>query len=265
MSITVAPIPGGPPAVQVTVDGGGATMTAVVLKRTANGATEKAPIQPSTGVTTSTVQDYLIPWDTDVVYVATVTTSGGTTSYTAAAVNLSATDAWAIHPVFPQRSITIDRQYPTGGLVVTGWTSAVRASTANEHKIIGSPFPVVTTTGNRAGLRGVLTLLAEADTDRDAVVTLLDDQTPILFRYPTSIGAAWEDGFYSVGDYTEEQTAPRGGGWWKISLPLARVQPPAVTTAPVWDYPTITTTFADYADLTASFADYPSLTADKRL
>jgi hypothetical protein len=57
-------------------------MTGVVLKRTANGATEKTPIQPKPGGTSSTVQDYLIPWDTDVVYTATVTTAGGTSTDT---------------------------------------------------------------------------------------------------------------------------------------------------------------------------------------
>jgi hypothetical protein len=264
MAVTVTPIVGGPPAVEVTVTGG-ATMTAATLKRTANGTTEKAPIQPKTGVTSSTVQDYLIPWDVDVVYTATVTTAGGTTTYTAAAVNLSATDAWAIHPVFPQRSITIDRQNPTGGIVVAGWTSTTRPAEASEHRIVGNPFPVFTTIGSRQSLRGTLTLFAERQTDRDSVTLLIDDQTPILFRYPASIGAGWEDGFYNVGDYTEDQIGPRGGGWWKISLALTRVQPPAVTTVAGWDYPTITATFADYADLTASFADYQALTADREL
>jgi hypothetical protein len=264
MAVTVTPIVGGPPAVTVTVTAS-AAMTGVVLKRTAGGATEKTPIQPKPGSTSSTVQDYLIPWDTDVVYTATVTTAGGTSTDTAAAVNLSATDAWAIHPVFPQRSITIDRQNPTGGIVVTGWASVARPAQANEHRIVGNPFPVFTTIGSRQALRGTLTLLAERETDRNAVTLLIDDQTPILFRYPASIGAGWEDGFYNVGDYAEEQQAPRGGGWWKISLALTRVQAPPVTTVAGWDYPTITTTFADYADLTASFADYQALTADREL
>lgn len=264
MPVTVAPIPGGPPAVTVTVTAP-AAMTGIVLKRTGGGATERTPIQPKTGSTSATVQDYLIPWDTDVVYTATITTAGGTTTDTAAAVNLSASDAWAIHPVFPQRSITIDRQHPTGGLLVTGWTSAARPAQATEHRIVGNPFPVFTTIGSRQSLRGTLTLLAERETDRNAVTLLIDDQTPILFRYPKSIGSGWEDGFYAVGDYAEEQQAPRGGGWWKISLALTRVQAPPVTTASGWDYPTITATFADYDDLTASFADYPSLTAGREL
>jgi hypothetical protein len=178
-------------------------------------------------------------------------------------MNLSATDAWAIHPVFPQLSVTIDRQNPTGGLFVAGWAAAARKATAMVHTVIGSPFPVVTTMGGRQALEGTLTLFAEKENDRANLIALVNDQTPILFRYPTSIGSGWEDGFYSVGDYSGgAASAPRGGGWWKISLPLTRVQAPPVTTVAGWDYPTITATFADYADLTASFADYQSLTAE---
>lgn len=265
MSITVSPIAGGVPGIEITVTGGGAVMTAVTLRRTANGVTALTPVQPATGGTTATVLDYLLPWDADVAYAATVTTSGGTTVYTAASVNVTSTDAWAIHPVFPQLSVSIDRTVPTGGVFTGSWAGATRPPRFTEHDVIDAPFPVVTTVGQRGGLRGNLTLWAENPEDRDAVVALITDQTPILFRYPDALGVPWEDGFYAVADYGEEQVGTSRGGWWKLTLALIRTAPPASTVQVAWDYPTITATFADYAALTAAFADYPSLRANRRL
>jgi hypothetical protein len=235
------------------------------LKRTADGATEKTPIQPKTGATSSTVQDYLIPWDTDVVYTATVTTARRH-HHRYRGCGEPVRDGRVGDPPGVPATVADDRPAePHRRDLRRRLDRSARPADASEHRIVNNPFPVFTTIGSRQSLRGTLTLFAERETDRDAVTLLIDDQTPILFRYPTSIGAGWEDGFYNVGDYAEDQIGPRGGGWWKISLNLTRVQPPPVTTVAGWDYPTIAATFADYADLTASFADYPSLTADREL
>lgn len=266
MSITVTPVTGGPPMVQVTVTGGGPTMTAIVLKRTANGVTEKARWQPATGGTTATVQDVEIPWDTDVVYAATVTTSGGTSTYTAAPVTVSASDAWAIHPVYPQRSVIIDQQHPTGlGVTVAAMSEFVRASTATTHRIIGSPFPVTTTIGSRAAATGTMTLTSASSSDAANLWTLVDDQTPILIRFPDSFGVDFENGFYAIGDVASARVGVATEQRRLFTLPLTRVQAPAVLLqSAAWDYPTIVGSFTDYADLTATFADYAALTANRR-
>jgi len=261
--ITVTPITGGAPAVAVAVDGS-AAMTAVTLKRTADGVTVVAPIQPKTGVSVSTVQDYEIPWDTDVTYTATVTTAGGTTTYTSTTVQVSSTDAWAIHLAYPQRSVIIDQPNPVTGIFVLSKATATRAAQSTEHQVIGSPFPIIVTTGSRRSVRGSMVVNTTDAADEAALNLLLDDQTPILIRFPAAMDAGWEDGYYSIGDVTVDQPGTRGDPRRFFTLPFVRVTRPAVTTERAWDYPALTAAFADYAALTAAFADYGALTANER-
>lgn len=263
--VTVVPISGGAPAVQVTIDGG-ATITAVTLKRTAGGATDLARIQPATGHPTASVQDYEIPWDADVTYTAAVTTGSGTTSYTSTAVRVSASAAWAIHPAYPQRSVTIDQQHPTvsTGICVVAVNTVTRPAVSTEHRIYGSAFPVVTTFGSRQSARGGIVLTTSTLSDSAALDQLLDDQTPILIRFPAAFGVGWEDGFYSIGDVTVDRPGLAADPRRTYTLPFTRVRPPAVTTQSGWDYPTITETFADYQSITDTFADYPALSENRR-
>lgn len=263
MTIAVAPTTTDVPGVGITVTAA-ATITAIQLFRTANGVTELTRVQPRTGATTAYVEDYELDWDVPVTYKATYTASTSFTE-TADPITVTSTSVWAIHPVFPASlSVQIDQPAAVGDTWIISIGTATRAANATTHLVIGSPYPVIVTTGPRLAGTGTAVIGTASDAAEEALWALLNDQSPILLRIPDSFGANFSNGFYSVGDVTLERLGVASLGMRQFTLPLTRVAAPAVTQQLAWDYATLTATFPDYASLTAAFADYGSLTADVR-
>lgn len=252
---------GGPPGVTVTITAA-ANITSLALYRSANGVKTLTSVQPRTGATTAQATDYQLPWDTDVTYSATYSTGSGNITDTAAPINVSATGGWMIHPVFPLLSV------PLTGVDI--WTISVetasRAATASTlHNIVGSRYPVVVTSGPRQADTLTITLGAGTPEAEAAIWAVIDDLTPLLIRYPVSMGTSFDEGFYAVGDVTADRLGAAAGEPFRLfTLPITRVGTPAVTQQLAWDYPTLTASFADYGSLTAAFADYGSVVANRR-
>jgi hypothetical protein len=264
VTVTVALTPGPEPGIDVTVTSTG-TMTAVTLWRVVGTLQEKVRLQPIPGATSRTVTDFELPWGVPVSYKATVTTSGGTTSSSSEQITIDSTIAWLIHPNLTSLSMPLDQQNASlMGVVSLG--DATYGSTATVHQVIGANLPIVTWVGPR--LAPVLTMtVATVDVDEEnALRTVVNDQTPLLFRFPASWGLNWDDGYYHVGDVTVGRVIQYAGDPRRtFTLPLTRVAAPAGLQAPVWDYPSLAAAFPDYPSMAAAYADYPSLTANVRL
>lgn len=263
MSVTVTVAPSEQEfAVVVTIGtSDGSQMTAVTLSRIANGVTEQTRVQPYVGLASSVVTDPEPEWDTPVVYQAVVTHGGTTETVLSAPIMVSPTDAWAVHPTKPWLSVCIDQQDPTEiGVASLGDLS--RPSTASEHIPVGSDLPVYITVGPRLSSRGTMSIATVTLDDARALDALLNDQTPILIRFPSAWGMGFEDGYYQVLDQTSSRPNPYGGDPARIyALAIVRVSAPAGEQESLWDYPSLTDQMADYGTIHNSFADYPSLTA----
>jgi hypothetical protein len=266
VTVTTALTSGPEPGLDVTVAAtGGGTMTAVTLWRLVGSTAEKTRLQPATGGTTSTVTDFELPWGVPVSYRATITTSGGTETLTSAETTVDSTIAWLIHPNIPSLSLPLDQQNPElMGIVSLG--DALIGATSTVHQIIGANLPVVTWVGPRLAPALTATVATVTVDEQNALFTILNDQTPLLVRFPTEWGVNWADGYYHVGDVTVGRVIQYAGDPRRtFTLPLTPVAAPAGLQAPVWDYPTLAADFDDYPSMSAAFADYPSLTANVRL
>lgn len=155
---------------------------------------------------------------------------------------LDVTEAWLIHPTFSSLSKSIDpgqHKFRDDGINVdvATKTSATRAARATRHDPSGRKQSVIFTSGPRAAGEWDLKLYARRLQDRDSINDLCDDQSPLLLRSPA--GWVWDlpDGWYSVGDLTEDRPKPRLDQSDRIvTLPLTPVPEPLVRLAPVWTY-----------------------------
>lgn len=258
MTITAVALTGGPPAVLVTVTAS-AAITAIQLYRTANGATSLTRAQPGAGASTVSLGDFDLPWGAPVTYQAIYTAGGTQHTETASAITVPANGGWLIHPIFPTLSVPVT----TGSCWVESVTADVRTANATSHQVIGSRFPVITTTGPRIASTLTLTLGANTAAVVAAVWNVVDDQTPLLIRFPDLPATGFDSGYYSVGDVTATRVGAATEQYRSFALPLTRVAPVAVAPRIGWDYPTLTSTYADYQHLTAAFASYPALTANQ--
>ncbi len=265
MSIAVSVDTSDVPVVNIVITTpDGSSMTSVVLERTSGGITAYTRVQPAPGLPNRFISDYEADWDAPLVYTAIVTYSGTTSTYTSDPIVLPSVNAWAIHPTQPNLSICIDSQ--DGSVMgVSSIGDVTRVGTATSHNVIRSRFPVVTSYGPRLSPSVSITITTVTAAEETAMNAILDDQTPLLVRFPQSWGVNWEDGFYAVlGDVTAARALQYVGDAYRtFTLPLTRVASPAGAQQSTWDYDGIKT-FADYAALTAAYADYASLTANQR-
>ena len=266
MSVTVALTAGPEPGIDVTVTAtGGGTMTAITLWRLVGSTVVKTRLQPAPGASSRTITDYELPWGVPVSYKATVTSSGGTETFTSSAVTVDSTIAWLIHPNIPSLSVPLDQQNPAL-MGVVSLSDVSLASTATVHQVIGANLPVVTWVGPRLAAVQTMTVATVSVDEENALRTIVNDQTPLLFRFPASWGLNWDDGYYHVADVGIGRVIQYAGDPRRtFTLPLTRVAAPAGLQAPTWDYPALAAAFPDYPSMAAAYADYPSLTADVRL
>lgn len=264
-SITVTANPDSlPPRFEIQIDMGGSTIEAVTLSRTVYGITANTRVQPGTGSAYEYVEDYDEPWDTNVVYAATVTTGSGTVTLTASAAQLSSAAAWAIHPLTPALSVCIDQQ-DSDQIGVIGIDTASRTAQSTQHQILGAARPITTRVGPRSSVRGVLRIATVTALDEDRLWALVDDQTPLLIQFPSGWGVNWEFGYYDIGDVSADRVLQWSGDPRRtFTLPFTVVDPPAVTQQSQWGYAQLLHDFADYPSVAASFVDYPSLLSNSR-
>jgi hypothetical protein len=180
-----------------------------------------------------------------------------------ATAKLELDEAWLIHPTFPSLSCSIDpgqHRFRDNGINVdaTSKASKSRAARATRHQLVGRRRDVVISSGPRAAAEWELRLRTRRLADRDAVEDLVDDQSPLLLRSPPSWPWDLPDGWYSVGDYSEER--PRANRLDApdrlLTLPLTPVDPPAARLGSVWTYATDKLQNPTYGDSLNAFPTY---------
>ncbi|APU20955.1 hypothetical protein [Actinoalloteichus sp. GBA129-24] len=127
--------------------------------------------------------------------------------------------SWLTHPDFPSRPIAV---LPSAAPVVE------RGARQAAWDVIGRRLPVVVSDGRRRGMAGSIAVPCFDRATYDALLSMLDDLSPVLWRTPHG----YRPGTYlwiSLGDLTED---PRGHIvqhiYRMLSAPWAQVDAPAV-------------------------------------
>lgn len=185
---------------------------------------------------------------------------------TSSAVNLNPTDAWLIAPQAPALSVPLSNsdQQAAG---IRELNAVNNGSNTTIHRILATPTPITTTTGNRQSDTLGMTLYTHTSDERQAVRALLAPDTPILINVPTSWDLDLAYGFYQVGDVSESRPYTLGGVPMRdFTLPLTRVRSPEVDVEnPGWSYAQVATVWATYTEVLGGYSTYADLAADNRL
>ena len=184
-----------------------------------------------------------------------------------ATVQLDATQAWLIHPSQPSLSVSIDPgpgKFRDDGINVdiTSSQQVSRAATSTIHNPVGRTRDVVITNGNRREGKWTLVLLSGRLEDRDAIVSITADQTPLLLRSPSSFGWDLRDDWYSVADVTVDRLVlGLAQNWRRTTLPLTPVDEPIVRRGTLRNYGDLLAESADYAGLPLLYDTYLDMLA----
>jgi len=185
---------------------------------------------------------------------------------TSSAVNLNPADAWLIAPQAPALSVPLSNsdQQATG---IRELNAVNNGSNTTIHRILATPTPITTTTGNRQSDTLGMTLYTHTSDERQAVRALLAPDTPILINVPTSWDLDLAYGFYQVGDVSESRPYTLGGVPMRdFTLPLTQVRSPEVDVEnPGWSYAQVATVWATYTAVLGGYSTYADLAADNRL
>jgi hypothetical protein len=189
---------------------GGGTLGAVWLGTAELSASTLAPVR--------TVLDGECPLDVPVTYQVSYPGITGGRVVSDPALLPSGARTWLTHPTAPGAPV---RCRPTAAPALT--RAAVQAS----FTILGRTHPVVVTT-QRQSPTGTLALDVETFTDRDQLIAMLGDGSPLLLRAPADYGLG--DGWWlALGDLTED---PDGRPQWHqaraLSAPFIVVDAPPV-------------------------------------
>lgn len=267
MAITVVANPASPygPRFEITMTSSdGSTITAVTLTRTAAGMTDSTRVQPAPGPSPRTVADYEAPWGTPVVFTATVTSTAGTETFTAAGSTLAVAVPWIIHPTTPALSRVLDAgAFASMGVMTIG--AVTRAATTTGHEILGSKYRVMTKTGPRAASRTQLEVATVTADEHQALFALVDDQTPLLIRVPAGWAWDWEDGYYDVGEVTAARFFQYGPERRRVfTLPLERVEAPAGTQQSPRTWADLLAGFPTWSAVAGAYATWTDVLTDTR-
>lgn len=255
-----------PPQFEITIaTTDGSVMTAVTLYRQVGGNRAQTRVQPLAGLASRYIEDPETDWDIPVSYTATYTTASlGTVTETSVAATLTPTPAaiWAIHPTVPSRSMPLDRaDFAVAGFAQIG--DVTRAAQAAQHKIIGSPYPLLTKVGTRLAPATSVDVTTVTDTEMYQLLALTDDETPLLIRAP----AAWRwgitQGYYAVGDVVETRRLQYGPEQSRtMRLPLQQVAAPAGAQQSSWSWGGLMSGYADWPSVYAAFDDWNAVTGN---
>jgi hypothetical protein len=172
---------------------------------------------------------------------------------------------WMIHPSNPSLSIPVgsaDRS--TASIRAIGDVTNPSAST--EHQILGQSAPITTTSGPRLSNRLTVVIAVKTSVQEQALNGLLADGTPLLFRFPPSFNAGFDEGFYSVGDVTRARFAQRVGAPRRdITLPLTAVQSPIVSVQNAgWSWAALAAAFPTWSQVSAAYATWADVLTNNR-
>lgn len=251
-----------PPQFEITISTpDGSAMTAVTLYRQVGGIRTQTRVQPVAGLASRFLTDPEAPWDTPISYVAVMSYGTGgasSTTDTSAQATLTPNPAaiWAIHPTVPGRSMPVDAGlFSQMGIAQAG--DLVYAAQAVQHPILGSKVPILTKLGTRRGAAWSLDLTSTTLAERTALLSLVDDETPLLIRSPAAWGWGIDEGYYAVGDVREARRLQYGPEASRtMSLPMTKVAAPAGAQVSSWDWGSLMSKYADWPSVQAAYADW---------
>lgn len=240
----------------ISVSGSGGTWNSQPLYTTTN--INQVHVAPSstTGGSTFTVGEIKVS------NYATVSTHVDQLS---SPVTLSPAAAWLIHPSNPALSMPVSSHDRSAATIrILGEVS--NASTVTEHEILGQQFPITTTSGPRQGNKLQAVVGVRTAAQEQALMGLLADGTPLLFRAPASYPIGLEEGFYSVGDVTRARISQRlGDPMRNFTLPLTQVQSPIVTVQNAgWSWAALAAAFPTWAAVAAAYNTWADVLTNNR-
>lgn len=172
---------------------------------------------------------------------------------------------WLIHPSNPGLSIPLGSKDRSAATLRT-LGDVTNVSQVTEHQILGQQFPITTTSGPRMGNRLQVVVGVRTATQEKALMGLLADGTPLLFRAPAAYPIGLEEGFYSVGDVTRARIAQRlGDPLRNFTLPLTAVQSPIVTVQNTgWSWAMLAAQFPTWQAVAAAFNTWADVLTNNR-
>lgn len=180
-------------------------------------------------------------------------------------VAISPLQPWLIHPSNPGLSMPLSST-DRSAVAIRSVGEVVNASAITEHQILGQSLPITTTSGPRFGAKYQLGLMSRTAVQERALMGLVADGTPLLFRAPFIYPIGIEEGFYAVGDVSRTRLADRLGDETRFfTLPLTRVQSPIVNVQNTgWSWAALAAQFATWADVAAAFATWADVFTNNR-
>lgn len=176
-----------------------------------------------------------------------------------ASATLSPSDPWLIHPINPDLSLQLSHSNATTQLYVT--VDSAQEVTYDEQRTLFAPLgrsrQVPVTYGNRRPGDWSLVLFAPTIALRDAVLSTLTDQSPLLLRKPSTSPWDMPDDWYSVGQVTDERFNDSETGTRRtLTLPLTPVDQPVLTQGAQWTYSDGLIANPTYADSQIAYPTY---------
>lgn len=253
-TITATPEPAHlPPRVRLDVTWTGAT-TAMIQRTDPDGTVQPVrfadPIVLTGGA--ATFYDYESWFGAATVYTATV----GTSSVSASPVTLAATAVWLRHPTLPSLSISPLIEFED---------DVVRVIKAAKKEPIGRKYPLVISDGSRKAPSSGMTLVTWTLDDKDALLSLFDDGTPLLLDVPPALGWGFTHQYMAVGNLTESRPAPdvaqEQARRWPFTYDV--VDRPASGPSAPWTFAALLTQNVSFAGVLAKYATFADLLANK--
>jgi hypothetical protein len=246
-----------PPRVQLAVTDTGTPnlFTTTVTRLNPDGSTSvvRTPDGNPLALVTSganrvgSMYDYEAPYGAAVSY--STQESPGTVS---AEVTVPASKAWLVHPSVPSISTQI---------TIASLSERQSKVQRGVYYPMGRRSPVVQSDGQRKAAEYTLGVYTATDTDRAAIVGLLEDAAVLLLNVPADLGWGIGAEYIAIGDVTETRPVPFLGNPDRIfSLPVTVVDAPVGGTTAARTYSDLLN-FSTYAALNAAYPTYAALLA----
>lgn len=184
---------------------------------------------------------------------------------TSAPATLSPSQAWMVHPGSPSLSVPISSSDRSASAVRNlGPISQASASTL--HPILGQSLPIETRSGPRFGNTLQVSLKARTAAHEAALNGILADGTPLLFRFPPTYDAGFDEGFYSVGNVQHARMAQlKGNHLREFTLDLTQVQQPTLTVQNTgWSWAALAAAFPTWQAVAQAYNTWADVLTNNR-
>jgi hypothetical protein len=184
---------------------------------------------------------------------------------TSASATLSPSQAWMVHPGSPSLSVPISSS-DRSAIAVRNLGPISQASASTLHPILGQSLPIATRSGPRFGNTLQVALKARTAAHEAALNGILADGTPLLFRFPPTYDAGFDEGFYSVGNVQRARMAQlKGNHLREFTLDLTQVQQPTLTVQNTgWSWAALAAAFPTWQAVAAAYNTWADVLTNNR-